>query len=312
MFIENRLSSSPRMLHLERTDPESAAQLVQSLRHKVCGVFLWVDLVVKSMLKGLSNRDNIQTLRRRVDAVPPDLEDLHGHMLSLIDPVYKEERYQVFQLFQISHDMEWIYWALEADLKGTLSKPLPTPDVHTSYPGDDYFKHIFEEMKIILETRCGGLIEVQFSTERNKDDTRKSWKTGRLAYIHASVSDYLHRPDVWCEIISPTNCDKRIWDCDMALLLSSILCLKSLRCIELQENQSTLAYVWMRWCCLEDTIRRKMYRANFHADTAIKLLDAFDAAATNLAQKFQVPRGKYWGPISLHWSQKKQVSAVTR
>ncbi|PMD21984.1 hypothetical protein NA56DRAFT_670561 [Hyaloscypha hepaticicola] len=53
LYVENRLSSSPRMLHLERTDPESAAQLVQSLVHKACGVFLWVNLVVKSILKGL-------------------------------------------------------------------------------------------------------------------------------------------------------------------------------------------------------------------------------------------------------------------
>ncbi|KAN0108768.1 hypothetical protein V8E51_008510 [Hyaloscypha variabilis] len=329
LYIENRLSSRPRMLHLERTDPESAAQLVQSIRHKACGVFLWVDLVVKSILKGLSNRDNIQTLRRRVDAVPPDLEDLYGHMLSLIDPVYKEERSRIFRLFQISQDMEWIYWALEADLKGTLSKRLPAPDANTSYAGNNYFKDILEEMEMILQTRCGGLIEVQFSTKGNKDDTlgrwKKGgliknrfstkgnkddtlgrWKKGRLAYIHASVSDYLHRPDVWCEIISPTNCDKRYWNPEMALLFSSILCLKSLRCIELQENQSTLAYVWMRWRYVEDIIRREMDTANFHVDTAITLLDAFDAAATNLAQNFQVPCGKYWGPISLHWSQRNK------
>lgn len=34
----------------------------------------------------------------------------------------------------------------------------------------------------------------------------------------------------------------------------------------------------------------------------IALLDAFDAAATNLVHLFRSPRGSYWGPMNEHWS----------
>jgi hypothetical protein len=86
------------MRALETRELHNAAQLVQRLVDKASGVFLWVSLVVKYILKGLSNRDSIAILMRRLEYVPPDLEHLYGHMISSIDPVYQEEGSKIFQL----------------------------------------------------------------------------------------------------------------------------------------------------------------------------------------------------------------------
>jgi hypothetical protein len=46
--------------------PRDARDLIMEVVTKADGVFLWVSLVVESLLKGLGNRDEIEDLRERV------------------------------------------------------------------------------------------------------------------------------------------------------------------------------------------------------------------------------------------------------
>jgi hypothetical protein len=46
--------------------------IVKDIVAKADGVFLWVVLVVVSLLEGLSNRDEISYLQRRIDLLPQD------------------------------------------------------------------------------------------------------------------------------------------------------------------------------------------------------------------------------------------------
>lgn len=303
-YVEDKLHSNPRMLALEAREPNGVAQLVQSLVGKASGVFLWVTLVTRSILKGLGNRDNITTLARRLDALPPDLECIYGYMLSSIDPIYKEEGSKIFQLFRKSQNMEDIYWALTADLETTLKKPLPTPDQYCPGRDNDGFKDIYEEMEMLLQTRCGGLIEILSITKETKGQFK--WKEGYLAYIHATVADFLDQPEVWSDITRHTMQRTGTWDPYMALLMSSVLRLKSPKCFDVQEQRETLPYIWQQWAFTENVIFRMMESMSFNVDTATVLLDEFEVAATNLAQLFQVPRGCSWGPINHHWSQRSK------
>jgi hypothetical protein len=95
----------------------------------------------------------------------------------------------------------------------------------------------------------------------------------------------------------------------MALIMSHILCLKSLKCFELQENRQTLDYVWWCWNYMVDGIMTLMRSTShsFNPDTVTALIDAFDTAATNLAQLFRAPRGSHWGPINQHWAHRNKL-----
>jgi hypothetical protein len=53
-------------------------------------VFLWVFLVVRSLLDGLTEEDDVQMLQKRLDDMPPTLEKYFDRMLGSIDPVYKQ------------------------------------------------------------------------------------------------------------------------------------------------------------------------------------------------------------------------------
>jgi len=72
-YVETTLSNNHKMVNMMNKNPVNSAQLVQSVTKWADGVFLWVILVVKSLLKGLSNRDSIAILQRRLEVIPGDL-----------------------------------------------------------------------------------------------------------------------------------------------------------------------------------------------------------------------------------------------
>lgn len=89
-FVSRRLCANPRFMELQRREPQYAADLVVSITRRSSGVFLWVHLVVRSLLDGLGNSDRIQDLRRRLDCIPPELDDLYSSIINNLDPFYLE------------------------------------------------------------------------------------------------------------------------------------------------------------------------------------------------------------------------------
>lgn len=72
--------------------------IMNSLVHKAQGGFLWVELVVKSLIKGLKNKDSLKQLQTRVDSLPSDIEALYAKMLSNIDVAYHKDAAQLLRM----------------------------------------------------------------------------------------------------------------------------------------------------------------------------------------------------------------------
>ena len=64
------------------------------------GIILRVRTVVKSLLAGSRNQENISDLQRKLQYFPSDINDLYTHMLGRIDPLYAEQASRVFQIYQ--------------------------------------------------------------------------------------------------------------------------------------------------------------------------------------------------------------------
>ena len=91
-YIESKLSANPGFEVLRQLDSAYASQLVQNVTDKSSGVFLWVSLVTESLLEGLSDGERLSDLRRRLDSLPPDLEDLFWKILNSLGAVHLKER----------------------------------------------------------------------------------------------------------------------------------------------------------------------------------------------------------------------------
>lgn len=98
-YIEDRLIKDANMESLFQREPVPARELVEEVVKTANGVFLWVYLVVTSLLMGLNNDDGIADLQRELRRLPKSLKDLYIHMIIPDGEMrYKEEAITFFQL----------------------------------------------------------------------------------------------------------------------------------------------------------------------------------------------------------------------
>lgn len=291
IYIEDKLKRNKRMINLTDDNPEAAASLVEEVIEKSDGVFLWVVLVIKSLLIGLRDRDNISDLERTLRSLPPDLESLYAHMFCQIRPTHLVEGSKIFQIYQAavsvhgSISVDQIHVALivdplrvlgtaTADLEISKTEPVRlSRQASVSGQKESFYdeESLFEFVDMKLRTRCSGLIEII----RYRD------LGARLAYIHRTVKDYLEREDVWNQLLKKTeSVSETGFDPHMALLMSHILMLKrrklrpGRKVVYRYQELDEIKGVWKE-CgghirCMKPS----------NVDIQVKLLNEFDRVAT--------------------------------
>lgn len=73
-YVNDKLRDHPRMQQLASQSSGDIEALVTEIVGAAQGVFLWVRLVVRSLLEGLQNHDEIDVLTERLHELPTDLE----------------------------------------------------------------------------------------------------------------------------------------------------------------------------------------------------------------------------------------------
>ncbi|KAH8722676.1 hypothetical protein GQ44DRAFT_622125, partial [Phaeosphaeriaceae sp. PMI808] len=96
LYVRDVLEEHERFDVLQKRD-HRYQELVQQIVKKAEGVFLWVSLVVQSLLRGLTSSDRMSDLQRRIELLPPSLEDFFRHMLESIEEVYRKDTFKAFQ-----------------------------------------------------------------------------------------------------------------------------------------------------------------------------------------------------------------------
>lgn len=79
-------------------EKEKTDAMIDDMCDKAQGVFLWLDLVIKDIIKGARNRDTMQELTERLQATPDTIEDLYTHMLNKLDKLYLADAQKYFRL----------------------------------------------------------------------------------------------------------------------------------------------------------------------------------------------------------------------
>jgi hypothetical protein len=86
-YIRDRLEADVQFQTLAATDT-SAQLFPQEIRKRAQGVFLWVFIVIGSLIRGLTEDDDIDVLRARFREIPDDLEEYFKRMIGAVDKVY--------------------------------------------------------------------------------------------------------------------------------------------------------------------------------------------------------------------------------
>lgn len=101
LFIQHELVNNPNVQSLTSDSREASQKIIPTLQAKAQGVFLWVRLVVKSLLRGLRHRDTIADLLKRVDRLPEDIDELYSYSLQRLggdEEMYAREAAVFYEL----------------------------------------------------------------------------------------------------------------------------------------------------------------------------------------------------------------------
>lgn len=159
-YVHTKFHEHLGFLELEKGDYKLAAQLCDDITEKASGVFLWVRLVVQSLLRGIADGDRVIDLMRRLKDLPEDLEMLFHKILDSVDPTYKVHSAQLFQIHRAASEIDGIsllrFSYADDDnrvLRDEEDRPL----------GRDEFVYRMKSMNRRLDSRTKGLLETTTS-----------------------------------------------------------------------------------------------------------------------------------------------------
>ena len=145
------------------------------LRNKIVdkadGVFLWVELVVKSQVVGIRNEDSLKILQERFDSLPTEVEGLYSRMLSRIDKLYYREAAWYLHFALIAHGYTWregmrgLEYFMSNICAFTIAKVGLTRQLRLNdcLTPSNFARRCFETHNRLLLT-CAGLLEVEVGT----------------------------------------------------------------------------------------------------------------------------------------------------
>ncbi|KAI1171279.1 hypothetical protein F4777DRAFT_66379 [Nemania sp. FL0916] len=173
MYTRSRLTEHPRW-RTAYFSLEEMESMVKTITRKAQGVFLWVFLVTRSLLSGLTDGDTIYDLQRRFDSLPSDLETFFKHIIDKVDKFHHTKMAQLLLTAINARTPQPLSFYLTQELEDrdsdyALYMTIEDLDVNQLSP-------LSESCRRRVNARCGGLLEVR----------RK-----RVVFLHRTVRDFL-------------------------------------------------------------------------------------------------------------------------
>lgn len=208
-FVQARLAADSRFAALPAE--EQLAELVVIIQKRAAGVFLWVVLAVNDIRRGLSEGDDLETLQRRLEHLPQELDAFLERIFRSIEPVYQQLAARV--LLMVSH---FRISVLELSYLEELAQ---NPDLALSAPinacASTEVSVRLERAKRSINKWCKGLVEV---FEAEPDNTR-------VGFSHRTIADYIRSREESGEIsrLAGSTFSTRLTNCSLALFLAKSL-----------------------------------------------------------------------------------------
>jgi hypothetical protein len=188
IYIKDNLEGNSHFQQLKYQDLVSSEDLVKQIVEKAQGVFLWVYLVVRSLLRGLTNGDDMPDLQRRLDKLPGHLETYFKHMLDTIEDIYQEQTARTFRIMANASA------TLPLIALHFMDKEKKDPN-YAVCPESSLFQ--IPDIDLIMDTkrrqlnvRCMDLVEVTWDSD---DHPFFKYKAG---FLHRTVMDFLRTKDM--------------------------------------------------------------------------------------------------------------------
>lgn len=222
LYVNDKLRTRRDFQNL-RVHTADAEEIVKEIVEKSQGVFLWVFLVVRSLVEGLRNQDRLSQLRKRLRDFPADLEEFFSHIFRSIEPTYRPQTAHMFQVALHTKGTlsPLMYWYLdEQEDEPDMALTMPTLALTL-----DEFQNRVDQMKTRITGRCKGLMEIA-TNPHNRNDPR-------VDFLHRTVKDFLMTTATRRTFASWQNQD---FDPDLVIFKASVAELKSIALMNLEDS----------------------------------------------------------------------------
>lgn len=204
-YISDTLQNSDLFVGFQQLDPLGCRTLLDEISNKAQGVFLWVYLVGRSLLRGLQNGDSMDILLARVHEMPDSLDGFFRRMFDRVESVYRV------------HAARILLAALHAD----YTLPLSTPE------------HVAEEMRnpnyaIAMSISSA---EITVTTQRIRQartaidarcaDLLEASCHG-ISCLHRTVKDFLRQDEISQRLQKQSGKDFNVGLCLSRLALANL------------------------------------------------------------------------------------------
>jgi hypothetical protein len=282
IYITTTAQQSTLFNNLRIEDESSCSELISEIISKAQGVWLWVILVVRSLLRGLQYKDSVEDLRDRLREIPPELEEYFLQMFFGIEDFYRPKALRLFKIaLNTPHTLSLMSlsflddWERDANfVDQILDRPV----------SDEEIVKRLDRTTTRLNARCLGLLE----TVSKREDT-----------VGGVVVEFLHRTAR--DFIADSNTQKKIsmhvvddFDVDRFMCKSLLAQLKMLN-----RKDEALARVFAT--LVDDFMPHAVRLEAVLSERLMLMLDELDELiATGCPQHIDVRRSSYH-PLVTNW-----------
>ncbi|KAI4234886.1 MAG: hypothetical protein LQ349_003513 [Xanthoria aureola] len=135
--------------------------LVWALVKKASGVFLWLDLMTKDLIRGFRDGDTLEELHSRLARTPDTINGLYAHMLQKMGQLYVEECVHYCSILMMAKELRMMFPITLLTLAmGERESWNHLVDFDLTYFAESRFNIACQALERRLTSRCGGLLEI--------------------------------------------------------------------------------------------------------------------------------------------------------
>ncbi|KAM5362285.1 hypothetical protein ACJZ2D_012640 [Fusarium nematophilum] len=206
IYVQSKFEQDPGFLSIKQKEPTFGDQLLSEVAQRSSGVFLWVRLVVQSLLHGICNGDRISDLRTRLDELPQDLESLFQKIFDSMEPRYQRHAAELFQIHRVHGSVSGLRFSFADEENDSIWR---MPVTHKALTASQIIFQV-NQMKKRVDSRTKGLLEldnwrsaIQSLSEAEVDLSEQFHLTSQchVQYLHRTVKDFVESPVLWDSVI---------------------------------------------------------------------------------------------------------------
>lgn len=203
-YVDKTIRQNPAGALLSEKEEKEFKYLVDDVSDKAAGVFLWVRLVVSKLIADIRNGDSIESLRKRLNDLPSDLNDLFKRMISNLEPSRQAEAASWFRFLFAAPDHDQIgsrYSPAISILDLLFAKDVTQSSslLHPNSKADwQALKGDISAFRQRIETICCGLVEFIDLSSKDRDVWTDKLSPDAIPFLsivprllHRSVKEYL-------------------------------------------------------------------------------------------------------------------------